>query len=737
MTAYAEKDNKKTSEEILERALARFKLVDEAEAQLRRDALDDLKFRSGEQWPDEVKKNRELDRRPCLTINRLPQFIKQITNDQRQNRPAIQVSPVDDLADPETAEVLQGLIRHIEYDSNADIAYDTAFDGAVTHGRGYFRVVTKYCDPMSFEQNPKIKRIRNPQSVYMDPSCQEPDYSDAEYGFIIEDMTKDEFKTAYPNSELASLNDWESVGSRAPGWMEKDRVRIAEYFYKEYEEVEIALLVDKTVVLKASLPEDFPKEGIVGTRKTKIPTIKWCKLSATEILDETVWPGQWIPIIPVLGDEIDIDGKVILEGVIRHAKDPQRMYNYWASSETETIALAPRAPWVGVEGQFEGHEEQWQTANVRNHAYLEYNPKSIGGNLSPPPTRNVFEPPIQAITQARMQSAEDLKSTTGIYDAALGARGNEISGVAIHRRNSQSQTGNFHYVDNLTRSIRHLGRILIDLIPKVYDTERVLRVIGEDGTEKIVVINRILDESGKRISFSEGKYDVTISTGPGYATKRQEALDSMLQLTQAYPQIAHIAGDLMVKNMDWPGAKDISERLKKTLPPGLVDQEGAQAGQMPPEIAQQMEQMQGMIENLTNSLNEASDKLESKDKDLESNERIAFAKLQVELLKEAAKLESQESRALFVSEIKNLDKRLQIVGFNEPIDGSEQPPQGMSLGQSGSGRQMEGMPGQPGSGMQVPEGIPAQPGDTGQLPPEIPGQFDNIEQPPSGLPLGQ
>jgi hypothetical protein len=391
-------------EDILKTAKSRFQLAVEAESEIRPLALDDLKFSAGEQWPEDVKQSRELDRRPCLTINRLPQSIHQLTNDQRQNRPSIKVSPIDDKADIDTAKIYQGIIRHIEYSSDADTAYDKAFESAVRGGFGYFRIVTEYCDPMSFNQDIKIKQIRNPFTVYLDPNYQKPDGSDANWGFIVEDIPHDEYKAQYPKSKLASMEDWQSVGDQQAYWASSTTYRIAEYFYKEVTETKLLLLSDKSVITEKEMKDELASgmwpEGltVVAERMSMLPSIKWCKLNGVEVLEKTDWLGRWIPIIPVLGEELDIDGKRILSGITRHAKDPQRMYNYWASAETETIALAPRAPFIGVEGQFEGHEAEWRTANVRNHAFLQYKPKSLGGVLAPPPQRNAYEPPVQAIT---------------------------------------------------------------------------------------------------------------------------------------------------------------------------------------------------------------------------------------------------------------------------------------------------------------------------------------------------
>ena len=661
-----EKIKKSSEKEILEIAKKRFKLAEEAEIDIRKEALEDVRFRAGEQWPDEIKMARSLDGRPCLTINKLPQHVRQVTNDQRQNRPAIKVSPVDDKADKEIANVLQGIVRHIEYNSNADVAYDTAFEGAVVKGFGYFRVITDYVDPASFEQEIKIKPIRNHFTVYLDPHAQEPDGSDINWGFVFEDISHEDYKEQYKNSDLANMSDWESVGDSRPNWVSKDTCRIAEYFYKTNEEVEIVLLNNKEVLRKSDLPEILP-EGIevVAERTTQIPLVKWCKMNAVEILEETDWPGQWIPIIPVYGDIIELDGKLIREGIIRHARDPQRMYNYWATSETETIALAPKAPFIGAAGQFEGFENQWKTANVKNHAYLEYNQITIAGQPAPAPQRNSFEAPVAAITNARMQSIEDLKSTTGIYDASLGNRSNETSGVAIRQRTSQSQTSNFHFVDNLSRSLRHLGRILVDLIPKVYDTPRAVRIIGEDREEKIVYINQVFEDKGKPKLFdlSLGKYDVTVSTGPSYATKRQEMVDTLLSLVQSYPQMAQFTGDLLVKNMDFQGGDEIAERLKRTIPPEIIGEDKEQGNQpIPPQVQAQMQQMNQMVEQLTQQLNQAQDTLSQKSLELQSKERIEELKLQLEY----AKLEMQGQIALLKE--KGVDDRLSFQANLEQMD---------------------------------------------------------------------
>lgn len=666
-------ENSNSDESILQLAIERFRLAEEAESEIRKYALEDLEFRAGMQWPDDVKTERGTDGRPCLVINRIPQFIRQITNDQRQNRPAIRVSPVDDHADLETAKIYQGLIRHIEYNSNADIAYDTAFEGAVTKSFGYYRIVTDYIDPMSFEQEILIKRIRNAFSVYLDPNSKEPDGSDANWGFIFEDVPKEEFKAEYKESKLCSPDNWRSIGDSAPGWANDSTCRVAEYFYKDFKSVDIVQLNNGQTLQKSKISKILP-DGIkiVAERKSVIPVIKWCKITGLEILSKTDWPGRWVPIVPVIGDELDVNGRRILEGIVRHAKDSQRMYNYWASTETETIALAPRAPYIVAEGSIpKEYESQWKSANRKNHAFLPYKTVSVNGQMAPPPQRNIFEPPVQAITNARMQAADDLKSTTGIYDSALGARSNENSGVAIQRRNMQSQTSNFHFIDNFTRSLRHTGRIIVDLIPKIYDSARVIRILGENDEQEIVRINQEFEKDGKArlINLGVGKYDVTVETGPNYATKRQEALASMLDLTKAYPQVAQVAGDLMVKNMDWPGAQEIAERLKKTLPPGIAEEKDKkEQNPVPLEARQQIEQMSQLIDQLTEKLNESTDVIKTKKMELESRERIENAKNETNLVIQEMKLKGDAANAVFVAELESIKSRLGLLDNYAPIN---------------------------------------------------------------------
>lgn len=698
-----------TDDEILLLAKKRFHLAVEAESASRREEIDDKRFMVGEQWPIDIKTTRLADERPCLTINRIPQFVRQITNDQRQNRPSIKINPVDEGADVDTAKVIQGIVRHIEYSSNADIAYDTAFESAVKGGLGYFRILTEYSDPMSFQQEIRIKQIKDRFSAYLDPFYQEPDGSDSQWGFVFDDMSKDEYTAEYPDSKASGMSDWESVGDSDPDWFKKDGLRVSEYYCIELKKVKIVKLTNGIVIEKDLLPETLETGvKVISERETLIPQVKWYKINGVEILDRADIPGRYIPIIPVVGEEEILEGRKIVSGIIRNAKDPQRMYNYWASSETEMIALAPKAPFIGMEGQFEGYEADWKTANTKNHAFLQYRGKSLNGIMAPPPQRTPFQPDVLAITQARAQSAEDLKATTGIYDASLGARSNEQSGLAIQRRNSQSQTSNFHFIDNLSRSIKHAGRIIINWIPEIYDEKSTVRIVGEDGTIDMVKINQTFKEGGEEKShfMDRGTYDCTVDTGPSFQTKRQEAVSGMLDLTKIAPQLMGMAGDLMVRNMDWPFAREIADRIKKTLPPGIAEDD-KNGPPVPPQVQAQMQHMSQMVQTLTDQLNQATDMIKTNALELASKERIALMNNETSLKVEILKHDAKDAQMIFQTEMDQINQRLQTLGFDQPIIP---------------------MPNQPGAGGNPAAPPMNQPSTGGQPSPgQIPGQPGGVQ----------
>jgi hypothetical protein len=623
------------SEEILTVARSRMKMAMAAFSQTREDELDDLRFYAGSpdnqwQWPADVLQTRgavqgqTINARPCLTINKLPQHVHQVTNEQRMNRPGIKVIPADDKADVDMADVFNGVIRHIEYISDADVAYDTACENQVSYGEGYIRLLTEYCDEDTFDQDIKIGRIRNSFSVYMDPMIQDPTGADARWCFVTEDLTKAEYERMYPDAAPISTLMSLGVGDQSIAqWIGENTVRIAEYFYIEYEKQTLNLYPGNQTAFSGT-PEDKTLRMMFGkpirTREADRKKVKWCKINGYDILEEREWAGTYIPVVRVVGNEFEVDGQMYVSGLVRNAKDAQRMYNYWVSQEAEMLALAPKAPFIGYGGQFEGYEQQWKTANTNNWPYLEVNPDVTDGQGAVLPLPQRAQPPMASsgLLQAKAGAAEDIKSATGQYNASLGMTSNERSGKAILARQREGDIGTYHYVDNLARAIRHIGRQLVDLIPKIYDTERIARIIGEDGEPDTVKMNPMQEEPVKRIVDQEGnliekiynpgvgKYDVRVITGPGYATKRQEALESMAQLLQGNPQLWQVAGDLFVKNMDWPGAQDLAKRFKKTIDPKVLadddDPALAAANQQMEAMAAEMENMFQMLQNVNQSM---------------------------------------------------------------------------------------------------------------------------------------
>jgi len=630
---------KDSESSVLATARSRLDMAIGALSESREDEIDDLKFYAGSpdnrwQWPADVLATRgsvqgqTINARPCLTVNKLPQHVRQVTNDQRQNRPSGKVIPADDHADVEVAEIFNGMVRHIEYISDADVAYDTACENQVSYGEGYIRILTEYCDENTFDQDIKIGRVRNSFSVYMDPTIQDPTGADAKWCFITEDITKDEYTRMYPNSAPITTLQTLGVGDQnLSQWLMEDTVRVADYYYVDYDKATLNLYPGNVTAFEGT-PEDKQLKAIYGkpkrTRESDRVKIKYCKINGYEILEERDWAGKYIPVVRIVGNEFEVDGRLYVSGLVRNAKDAQRMYNYWVSQEAEMLALAPKAPFIGYGGQFEGYENQWKTANTTNWPYLEVNPDVTDGQGAVLPLPQRAQPPMASsgLLQAKAGASEDIKASTGQYNASLGMGSNERSGKAILARQREGDVGTYHYGDNLARGVRHIVRQLVDLIPKIYDTQRVARIIGIDGETSMVKIDPMQQEPVKKIVQDDividkiynpnvGKYDVVVATGPGYATKRQEALEAMAQLLQGNPNLWAVAGDLFVKNMDWPGAQEMAKRFAKTIDPKLMED-----GDKPPELqaaeqqiqamGQEMEQMYQMIQNVGKSI-EAQD----------------------------------------------------------------------------------------------------------------------------------
>lgn len=585
-------------------AIKFWRLVNDADSNNRAEALQDIKFAAGDQWPVEIQNSRNVEARPCLTINKIDAYVRQVTNQQRMQRPRIKVHPVNNLADYKIAQVIEGMTRHIEVNSNADTAYDTAFDYAVRMGWGYWRINTRYVSEDSFDQEIYIDTIDNPFTVYFDPNSILPDGSDAERCLITTVLDKKVFKDYYPGADDGANFTQRSTGDDTASWITKEDIRVAEYFWIERERAKLYLLSDGSRMFADSdrFFERVEAAGltVVDERDSFRKAVKWCKMTALEVLEEKTWAGKYIPVVPCYGAQVIVDDKRKKYGLVRFAKDPQRMYNFWRTSMTESVALAPKAKWLLAEGQDEGHENEWALANIKSSPVLRYKQKDIEGVPAPMPTRLQPEPPPQGIMEAAGAISADLQMVLGILDPNQLPSGN-ISGKALAGQQSQVDLSNFHFYDNMTRSIRHTGKILLDLIPKIYDTERVMRIIGSDGQPDMTTINQ-RNEVGEVLNdVTVGEYDVVMDTGPGFQTKRQQAVEAMMPLLTGNEQLFNIAGDLVFRNMDFPGADVIADRLAAMNPMAQIDEKS----DIPPEVQMRLAQAQKQLEEMQQQLQAA------------------------------------------------------------------------------------------------------------------------------------
>jgi hypothetical protein len=672
------------AKDIVADAKAFFKKVVDAESDQRVEEQDDIRFVGLlEQWPSQIKALREQDpqgARPCLVVDKVNQYLNQIVNSMRQNRPSIKARPVDDTGDEEVADVYQGIIRHIEDASKADIAYDWAGEGSAKTGLGFFRIVTEYVGD-SFQQEIRIARIRNRFSVYFDPNSKEPDGSDAKECLITEKITKKEFEALYPDIDMSA---WPTSAGDGD-WADKDTVRIAEYFWIEKKKETLYLLDDGNSIFESDYNEKYldspetdtdslveqdneqadvsvpsedeaqpqaPVDGLampipqqpqvqapvyhpsapkkIDERKGERTTVRWAKLCGHEVLDETTIPGTFIPVIPVIGIETDVDGKRYLRGIVRGVKDAQRLYNYNRSTIAESLNLTIKAPFIGAVGQFKSKGDKWAAANRVNFPYLEYDPVTANGTMAPPPQRQGFAGIPTGLLQDIETSEHDIQSALGMYQASIGQDGNAKSGKALNAQQKQGDMATFQFPDNQSKSIRHAGRILMGMIPKIYDTKQVVRILGEDGEadyahidpDQAQAVTKVNNQDGsvsKIYNLGVGKYDVTITTGASYATKRMEGADFLTQLVQSSPDLMPIIGDLLFKSMDMPYAEEISERMKLMMPPQLQKQDDGTS----PEVQQVKQQATQVIQGLQDQLDKAHQAMQEADQEAKQLENKA------------------------------------------------------------------------------------------------------------------
>lgn len=668
--------SKEADKKIIEEALSRFKHCEEMESHNREQALEDLKFSLGDQWDDKVRRFREADPngvRPCLTVDKIGQYVRQVTNDARQNRPSVKVLPVDDNADPHTAEVLQGWIRHTENNSTADIAYDVGGEMAVRAGFGFIRVITQYESDDSFAVEPVIKAVPNPFSCYLEPEDTSLDGSGATYGFFFDDVPIDKFEAEYPNSDKVDFQDSRFKGN---SWAKKDVVRVAEYFRIESETYSIWQAEDGSI----SLVELEGRPHRTAFRRK----VMWYKLTAAEILDRREFPSKYIPIVPIYGHVIDVAGERKISSLIHPGIDAQKIHNYSVSSLVERVALVPKAPYIAAAGQIEAYRSEWEDANSSNTSVLTYDPIDLMGQPVPPPQRTAGADVPQGWLQIVQMTEHDIQSAFGMYNAAIGAPSNERTGKAIMARQREADTATFHFPDNVSRSIRQVGKILVDMAPRILDTKRIIRILGEDDTPGTAQIRPDIDQAmverrslatGKVIerlhNVSVGKYDVIVQSGPSFGTKRQEAADFMNQAIQTHPELMQVIGDLMFKAMDMPYSDKIAKRLESMIPPNVRDAEnGPEEGrpQVPPEAQQALQAASMQIEQMQQALQQAHEEIQKL-----SDTSMKTANEAEKLRIEAKKVEIEE----FQAETERMRVEIEnLIALNQAHNGSQEGQEG-------------------------------------------------------------
>jgi hypothetical protein len=615
-------------EEFLKTARKRFDDSLSDEREIRDQATLDLRFVAGDQWDEAVKNDRVTSGRPAMTFNRCHTFVQQVSNEARQNKPQIKFI-VGDGGDKDTADVKEGMARHIQYASDAQIAYETAVEYSAGGSFGFVRVVTDYVDDESWDQEIKILPVFDPFSVYgvIVPSCfgLKP-----QFAHVVEEIPVDDYKRQFDTEEI-DYQGWDYAGRESEGWIGTDVVRVAEYWWIEYE------------------TKELKKEG--RTRIINKPTVYSCKTNGFEILKgtKTKWPGTSIPIVPVLGKQIIVDGKPSLFSVVRFQRDPQQLINFYKTRIAETMGTQPIQPYIIYEGQMENHESEWTQMAVTMRPWLTIKPVyGQNGELLPKPERQVFEAPIQALSEAAAQEIDDMKATTGIYDASLGAKSNEASGIALQRRQQQSNITNMHFMDNLERAFKQLGLIIAEIMPTIYDTERMVRILGPDEAPKVAKINAAhVDENGntKHFKVADSSKDVPVVTmGRAFSTKRMESFDMMTQVLQTSPNLLPMIGDIFFKNSDLAGADQLAERFKKMLPPNLQDNDKNDPAAQAQALQAQLEQAHQVIQVGHQHIQQLEQEKQAKVVENQTKAQIAASQDQTKIM--LAKMEMETKLAI-------------------------------------------------------------------------------------------
>lgn len=654
-----------TDHDILRDATERWANDVSADQHNRTWADEDFKFYSahGEQWPLEWRRQRKIDGKPILEVPQLRRFVNQVVNDARLNPPGITVRPMDDGADPKTAEMLTGLIRNIEAVSQAEIAYIRALEHAVIGGMGHFVVRAEYSDDDGWEQDIRIRPVYSPDAVVWDAGARHPLRIDADHVFVTDLIPTKQFREDYPD---APASDWGTPG--ISWWRAGDFIRVAEYWWKKPVTRKLLLLASGETIDADKIGKDglawYREQGLI-VRERRVESFKICcvKMTGSGLLsDVTEWAGRHFPVVPVIGHEVQVGDRMVRSGLVRDARDVQVLINVHTSGLAESIAMSTKAKWLVTLDQIAEHKPTWETAHLNNHAYLPYTPDPTG---APPPSRIQPPGPDPALIAQLGLATQDLQHVMGIYPANLGQQENSKSGKHLLIRQKEGDIGTFAFIDNLARAVEHAGRILIDLIPHYYDTARKVRVLGEDGASDLVQVNGMSPTGQPVHDLSRGKYDVVARSGPSFSTKREEARESMLALMQAIPQAASTFADLYVKANDWPMAEEIAKRLRLPLvAQGIAEPEpdDPPPAPQPPSPEQMIAQAEIMKAQTAAQKAQADERISA----LEAQLKMLAAVIQRDKLRLDA-AEAMQQGVKIDHDMRNDDLRLQLDAANKMV----------------------------------------------------------------------
>lgn len=597
-------------QDIIIECQERFTFSQEAESQNRSEFEFDKRFVDGDQWDPTIRDERFSDRRPSLTINITDAITRRVINSCRENRPRIVCHPVGNGADIDTAKVIDGLFRHIEYASTAAYWYDNALENAIQGGWGWLAVDNEYLKDTSFDQELRIKGYSNPLMCYGDPNSRMPDGSDMDWFIETEFMKRTVYREKFGKLDPTGWR-WVGRGDDVPDWSNKEEIRVAKYWRVEPKKDRLIEYEDGQRLLRSDVSKTGAIRGVkqVKDREVIRKQIVCYLLTSNKILKKTEWPGKWIPRIPVYGRRSDRNGRIFIKGMVRDLRDSARIYNYAETAKTEWYAMVSKAQWIGPEGFMDGHEAAFRDTNRKPIVALEYKIQHDDqGNVLPPPQRVEPPQPNAGFAEWADSTRSNFLMVAGIsHEPGMDVQGEVISGKAMKRRQAMSDISNFDFYDNFCRSLTHVGRVLLDLLPHFYGTERMIRIIRDDGTPQQVTINERVQpmitpgspmppimsqqinpqmapsgpsaeaQAAKHIKndLTTGDYEVVIDTGPSYQTKREESAEAMLELlnTPAGQMVASSAADLMVRAMDFPNSDMVADRLTAMIPAALIDAE--------------------------------------------------------------------------------------------------------------------------------------------------------------------